>query len=86
MAVVWIPTLLRPIAGGAEQVRVSGATLRDVIENLDAQHPGLRDRILDGGLIRDEIALAIGSNQATDLSAPVGPDEEVHILPAIAGG
>lgn len=86
MAVVWIPQLLRPLTGGAETVRVDGATLRDVIDNLDAQHPGVRDRLLDGGLIRDEIALAIGSDQATDLSATVGPDDEVHILPAIAGG
>ena len=86
MAVVWIPTLLRPMAGGAETVRVSGATLREVIDNLDQQHPGLRDRILDGGLIRDEIALAIGSDQATDLSLAVAADDEVHILPAIAGG
>jgi molybdopterin converting factor small subunit len=86
VAVVWVPQLLRPLAGGAEQVRVAGATLREVIDNLDAQNPGMRDRILDGGMIRDEIALAIGSNQATDLAAPVAPDDEVHILPAIAGG
>lgn len=86
MAVVWIPALLRPLAGGAETVRASGPTLRDVIDDLDRQHPGLRDRILDGGSIRDEIALAIGSDQASGLSQPVGPDDEVHILPAIAGG
>ncbi len=86
MAVVWIPSLLRPLAGGAETVRAPGATLRDVIDDLDRQHPGLRDRILDGAAIRDEIALAIGGDQASGLSQPVGPDEEVHILPAIAGG
>ncbi len=86
MAIVWIPSLLRPLAGGAETVRASGATLRDVIDDLDRQHPGLRDRILDAGSIRDEIALAIGSDQASDLSAAVRPDDEVHILPAIAGG
>ena len=86
MAVVWIPSLLRPLAGGAETVRASGATLRAVIDDLDRQHPGLRDRILDGASIRDEIALAIGGDQASDPSQPVGPDDEVHILPAIAGG
>lgn len=86
MAVVWIPALLRPLAGGAETVRASGATLRDVIDDLDRQYPGLRDRILEGGLIRDEIALAIGSDQAVDLGLPVGAEQEVHILPAIAGG
>jgi molybdopterin converting factor small subunit len=86
MAVVWIPQLLRPLTGGVETVRIEGATLRDVIDNLDTQHPGIRDRLLDGALIRDEIALAVGSDQATDLGQAVAPDDEVHILPAIAGG
>ena len=86
MAVVWIPSLLRPLAGGADTVRVSGATLRQVIDNLDRQHPGFRDRLLENGVIRSEIALAIGGDEVSDLNSPVGDDTEVHILPAIAGG
>jgi molybdopterin converting factor small subunit len=86
MAVVWIPALLRPLAGGAATVRVAGATLRDVIDNLDRQHPGFRDRLLENGAIRSEIALAIGGDEVSDLTATVGDDAEVHILPAIAGG
>jgi molybdopterin converting factor small subunit len=86
MAIVFVPALLRPLAGGAEQVRASGATLSDVIEDLDRQHPGIRDRLLDGREIRSEIALAVDGSEATDLGTPVGEDAEVHILPAIAGG
>ncbi|MGB2695287.1 MAG: MoaD/ThiS family protein [Dehalococcoidia bacterium] len=86
MTVVWIPALLRPLAGGAETVRVSGATLREVIEDLDRQHPGLRDRLLENGLIRPEIALAVGSDAVSDLNASVADESEVHILPAISGG
>ena len=86
MAVVWIPSLLRPLTGGASTVRAAGATLRDVIDDLDRQHPGLRDRLIENGVIRSEFALAVGSEEVSDLNAAVGDDTEVHILPAIAGG
>ena len=86
MAVVWIPALLRPLAGGAETVRASGATLRDVIDDLERQHPGLRDRLVDSGAIRSEVALAVDSDEVSDLSSIVSDDAEVYILPAIAGG
>ena len=86
MAVVWLPSLLRPLAGGASTVRAAGATLREVIDDLDRQHPGLRDRLIEGGAIRSEVALAIGSEEVSDLNAAVSDDTEVHILPAIAGG
>jgi molybdopterin converting factor small subunit len=86
MAVVWVPALMRPLAGGAEQVRASGATLRAVIDDLEQQYPGFRERLLDGAAIRQDIALAIGDAQVTDLNASVSDDSEIHILPAIAGG
>jgi len=86
MAVVWIPSLLRPLTGDASTVRAAGATLRDVIDDLDRQHPGLRDRLIENGVIRSEFALAVGSEEVSDLNAAVGDDTEVHILPAIAGG
>ncbi len=44
---VRIPTTLRPMAGGSSQVQVAGATLSEVLENLEAAHPGFRDRLLD---------------------------------------
>lgn len=86
MAVVWVPSLLRPLAGGATTVRASGSTLRQVIDDLDRQYPGFRDRLIENGAIRSEIALAIASDEVSDLNAAVGDDTEVHILPAIAGG
>jgi molybdopterin converting factor small subunit len=86
VAVVWIPALFQPLAGGATTVRASGATLLDVINELDRQHPGFRDKLIDGGAIRSEVIIAIGGEEAAGLSAPVGEEAEVHILPAIAGG
>ena len=46
MVTVRIPTPLRTLTGGEEQVQVSGATLREVIETLEKKHPGIRDRLL----------------------------------------
>ena len=86
MPVVRLPSLLRPLAGGADKVAVSGAMLRDVIDDLDRQHPGLRDRLIAGDTIRPDIMIAVGSDEVRDLDAPVPPGAEVHLLPAIAGG
>ena len=48
MATVRIPPILRPEAGNNRQVELSGATIRDVLENLIAEYPSLRERIFDG--------------------------------------
>jgi sulfur-carrier protein len=83
---VFLPALLRPLAGGASSVEASGTTLRDVIENVDHQHPGLRERIIEAGAIRPDVMIAIDADEVRDLDAPVAADSEIHILPAIAGG
>jgi molybdopterin synthase sulfur carrier subunit len=87
---VRIPTTLRPLAGGASEVQVEGATLGDVLKNLDAAHPGFHDRLFDdaGGLRRfvnvfvadDDVRYLQG------LDTPVPEGETVAILPAVAGG
>ncbi|MHB8682712.1 MAG: MoaD/ThiS family protein [Dehalococcoidia bacterium] len=83
---VLLPALLQPLAGGASSVAASGATLRTVIEDLDRQCPGLRDRIVDAGAIRPDVMIAIDADEVRDLDAPVSAGSEVRILPAIAGG
>lgn len=86
MPSVQLPALLRPLAGGAATVVASGATLRDVIDDLDRQFPGLADRIVLDGAIRPDVMVAIDADEVRDLDATVSADGEVHILPAIAGG
>ena len=87
---VRIPTTLRPLAGGQSEVSVDGATVGDVLKNLDAAHPGFADRLLDdeGGLRKfvnvfvadDDVRFLDGMNTAV-------PDgETVAIIPAVAGG
>jgi molybdopterin synthase sulfur carrier subunit len=86
LATVYLPSTLRPLAGGASTLPASGATLRDVLDDLERQHPGMRERILDAAGIRPDVMIAVGSDEVRDLNAPVEEGSEVHILPAIAGG
>jgi len=86
MATVFIPAVLRPLVGGVSTVEASGDVLRDVLADLDRQHPGILDRIVENGAFRPEVFVAIGSEEAFGLDAPVPAGAEVHILPAIAGG
>ena len=87
MPTVYIPTLLRTLTGGRASVEVEGATVRQVIENLEAAWPGMRDRLLDEGKLRPNISVAIdGEVTPIGLVEAVGPTSEVHFIAAIRGG
>ena len=87
MAVVWIPALLQGLSGGDRTATIPGATLREVIDNLDARYPGMKERLLDDGRLRPEIAAAIdGETEHWGLLEPVKESSEVHFIPAIGGG
>lgn len=87
---VRIPTTLRPMAGGASTVQVEGATLGEVIANLDAAHPGFKDRLLDeSGALRKFVNLFVADDDVRylkGLDTPVPVGETVSIIPAVAGG
>lgn len=86
MPTVWIPSLLRPLCGGASTVAATGATLADVIDDLDARYPGLAARLIEAGRLRPELAVWIDGDEADSLRAPVADSSEIQIVPAIAGG
>ena len=87
MALVFIPPAMRPLTGGKDRVTVQGSSLRQVVNNLEAAYPGMRDRLLMAGQIRPEIAVAIdGETCEGGLLEPVKENSEVHFLPSIAGG
>ena len=87
MATVYIPTLLRDVMGGESQVVVEGGTLRRVIESLDQKFPGIAARLRDGDSIAPGLAVDVDGVFANQgLLTPVGPDSEIHFLPAIGGG
>ena len=84
MALVWIPPLLRDLTGDRQSVTVPGGTVRQVIEALDREYPGVRERLCPLGVLRSGLAVIIDSQVARlGLLEPVGPESEVHFLPAI---
>lgn len=89
MARVFIPRRLQALTGGATQVVAPGAPVRQVVDELEAQFPGIREKLCDAQ--RDALArgLAItvdGVASEPGLLERVGPDSEIHFLAAIAGG
>ncbi len=87
MATVYIPTLLQQAAGGVTRLEVAGASVREVVRNLEQAHPGLRGKLAGDGRMRTNISVAVdGEVSPLGLLEPVGPDSEVHFVTAIQGG
>ena len=84
---VFVPTLLKVLTGGRSSVEVEGATVRQVIDNLEHAWPGVRERLLDQGKLRPNISVAVdGEVTPMGLLEPVSPSSEVHFIAAIKGG
>lgn len=87
---VRVPTILRKHTGGEKAVEAKGSTLREVIDHLDAGHPGLKAAILtEGGEIHRFINIYLNDEDVRfsgALETPVSDGDVVSILPAVAGG
>ena len=86
---VKIPTPLRPTVGGNAEVRVDGATVGEVLRQVDAQHNGFAARVLDGANVRRFINVYVNEENIRDhkdLDTAVKSGDTVSILPSIAGG
>lgn len=87
MAVVWIPALMSDLVGGQAQVEVAGATVGQVIDEIDRLHPGVRDRLCKGDrLVPSIVAYVDGRRAALGLSQPVEDKSEIRFLPLASGG
>jgi sulfur-carrier protein len=87
---VRIPTILRTYTGGESEVKAEGATLADVLEDLEGNYTGIRARILDdAGDIRRFVNVYVGNDDVRFLDglATATPDgAQLSIIPAVAGG
>ena len=87
MPLVHIPPLMQPLTGDQKSVSVEGATVRQVINNLEALFPGIKEHLVEGDRIRPNISLAIdGEISRMGLLDRVEESSEVFFLPAVAGG
>jgi molybdopterin converting factor small subunit len=89
MSVVRVPPVLRPEAGGAREVEASGATLRELLDDLAARLPALGARVYANGAIHSFVNVYVDGE---DVRTRAGLDTRVHdsstviLLPAMAGG
>ncbi|HUS65444.1 MAG TPA: ubiquitin-like small modifier protein 1 [Kofleriaceae bacterium] len=90
MANVRIPTPLRKLTEGKEEVTVSGTTVGEVITSLEAAYPGIKARICDEtGAVRKFVNIFANDEDIRflkNLDTPLKDSDEVSIVPAIAGG
>ncbi|GAA4678106.1 MoaD family protein [Nocardioides nanhaiensis] len=86
---VRIPTILRTYTGGEKAVTGEGATLSALIEDLEANHSGIKERLVDNGDLRRFVNVYINDEDVRfmgGLEAPLSDGDQVVVLPAVAGG
>ena len=89
MPEVWIPPKLQQLTGGKQQVQVEGSTVRQVINNLERQYPGVKEFLCDEmeeDLIPGLAVIVDGEASQLGMLQKVQENSEVHFLPALGGG
>lgn len=89
MPTVRIPTVLRKHTDGEAKPTAEGGTVGEVFKNLVATYPDLEDKILDGDEVRGFINVYVEDEDIRytgGMATSVDPDDEVAIMPAVAGG
>lgn len=87
---VRIPTPLRKLTKDEAEVEASGATVREVVEDLEARFPGLKERLCDdNGDLRRFVNVYVGEEDIRflkGLETELADGQQVSIIPAVAGG
>ena len=87
MAKIFIPTMLQSLTAGVKQVDLNARNVRQIIEQLEELYPGMKDRLVEDGEIRPNLAIAIDGDVAImGMLEKVEENSEVHFVPAIGGG
>jgi sulfur-carrier protein len=86
MALVHLRGPLRQLAGNRSEHEVAGATVAELLRELERTHPAMSGWVLDErGRVRRHINVFVNGERGEDASA-VGPQDRVEVLPAISGG
>jgi len=87
---VRVPTILRDYTSGEREVSAQGATIGEVIDDLDHRYPGIKGRILDeSGKLRRFINVYLDDEDVRfreELDTPTAEGAVVSVIPAVAGG
>lgn len=87
--IVRIPAALRNLTGGADEITAAGATVGEVIDDLERRHPGFKDRLVDAKGVRRFINIYVGEEDVRftgGLTTALKTGDQISIVPAIAGG
>ena len=84
---VFVPTMLQTMTDGVKQIDMEADNVRQVIDRLETLYPGIKDRLVESGQIRSNLAVAIDGEVARmGLLEKIGEAREIHFVPAIGGG
>ena len=87
---VRIPTPLRRVTDGQDKVNTEGETLRQLIDSMESQYPGIKERLCDeDGNLRNFVNVYVNGEDVRFLDgidSETGDGDEVSIVPAVAGG
>ncbi|MET0526350.1 MAG: MoaD/ThiS family protein [Nocardioides sp.] len=87
---VRVPTILRTYTAGESEVSASGATLAEVLDDLDANYSGIKARVLDDeGNLRRFVNVYVGNDDVRfldNLETPTPDGTQISVIPAVAGG
>lgn len=89
MATVRIPTPLRNHTDGKDVVTTDGGTIGELIDNLEKNHPGIKEKLVDEKGVRRFVNIFVGDEDIRfmdGIKTAVKDSDEVSIVPAIAGG
>jgi sulfur-carrier protein len=85
-----VPGPLRRLTDGKPEVEVDGATVSEALLDLESRYPGFSDRLYDGaGHLRQFINIYLNDSDirfGQGLDTPVGENDDLSIVPAVAGG
>jgi sulfur-carrier protein len=84
---VFVPTPLRSYTGQQADVEAEGATVGELLMDLERRYPGMRFRMIDEqDAIRPHVRIFVNGEQIWGLETPLRPSDEVQILQALSGG
>jgi hypothetical protein len=84
---VRIPTPLRAYTGQRAEVEADGATIAELLVDLDRRHPGIRFRMVDEqGALRPHMSIFVAKERERDLSRSLDGIEEIVVMQALSGG
>ena len=87
--IVSIPTILRPLTGNQKRIETTGKNVLEIIDQIDAQYPGVKDRLMSGGRMHRFVNIFRNEHDIRfegELATSVQDGDHITILPAVAGG